>query len=94
MLVGGHEGDAAAGQVIESFGAFVIDGNFKVGLFVFVTLLIINMIVKTKGASRVSEVSARFTLGGPALGPPKKSRRSEVSTEADFYRATDGCPHS
>ena len=62
VLVGGHEGEAAAGQVIESFGAFIIAGDFAVGIFVFIILLIINMVVITKGAGRVSEVSARFTL--------------------------------
>ncbi len=62
VLVNGHEGTAAAGHVIESFAAFLVGGNFAVGLFVFVILLIINMVVITKGAGRVSEVSARFTL--------------------------------
>ncbi len=105
VLVGGHEGDAAAGEVIESFGKFLIDGNFAVGLFVFVILLIINMVVVTKGAGRVSEVSARFTLdalpgkqmaidsdiaAGLMTADEAKARRSEVSTEADFYGAMDG----
>lgn len=105
VLVGGHEGDAAAGQVIESFGRFLIDGNFAVGLFVFVILLIINMVVITKGAGRVSEVSARFTLdalpgkqmaidsdiaAGLMTAEEAKARRTEVSTEADFYGAMDG----
>ena len=62
VLVHGHEGGAAAGHVIEAFGAFLIGGNFAVGLFVFMILMIINMVVVTKGAGRVSEVSARFTL--------------------------------
>ncbi|OZA37648.1 MAG: flagellar biosynthesis protein FlhA, partial [Novosphingobium sp. 17-62-9] len=62
VLVNGHEGGAAAGHVIEAFGAFLIGGNFVVGLFVFMILMIINMVVVTKGAGRVSEVSARFTL--------------------------------
>ena len=62
VLVNGHEGEGAAGKVIESFGRFLVEGNFIVGLFVFVILLIINMVVITKGAGRVSEVSARFTL--------------------------------
>ena len=66
VLVNGHTGEGAAGKVIEAFGRFLIDGNFAVGLFVFVILLIINMVVITKGAGRVSEVSARFTLGRPA----------------------------
>src|SRR6185369_7088987 len=62
VLVHGHEGEAAAGKVIEAFGAFLIGGNFAVGIFVFLILMIINMVVVTKGAGRVSEVSARFTL--------------------------------
>jgi len=105
VLVNGHEGGAAAGQVIESFGAFLVAGNFAVGLFVFVILLIINMVVVTKGAGRVSEVSARFTLdalpgkqmaidadiaAGLMTGDEAKARRAEVATEADFYGAMDG----
>ncbi len=62
VLVNGHEGGNAAGEIIESFGQFLVGGNFAVGLFVFAILLIINMIVITKGAGRVSEVSARFVL--------------------------------
>ncbi|MBS0481426.1 MAG: FHIPEP family type III secretion protein, partial [Proteobacteria bacterium] len=62
VLVNGHQGGAAAGHVIEAFGAFLIGGNFAVGLFVFAILMIINLVVVTKGAGRVSEVSARFTL--------------------------------
>src|SRR5215471_21466415 len=62
VLVHGHEGEAAAGHVIEAFGAFLVGGNFAVGLFVFMILMIINLVVVTKGAGRVSEVSARFTL--------------------------------
>jgi flagellar biosynthesis protein FlhA len=62
VLVNGHEGEAAAGHVIEAFGTFLIGGDYVVGLFVFAILMIINMIVITKGAGRVSEVSARFTL--------------------------------
>ena len=105
VLVNGHDGGAAAGQVIESFGAFLVDGNFAVGLFVFVILLIINLIVITKGAGRVSEVSARFTLdalpgkqmaidadiaAGILTADEARKRRQEVSTEADFYGAMDG----
>ncbi|MCR2832755.1 flagellar biosynthesis protein FlhA [Parerythrobacter lacustris] len=105
VLVNGHEGGAAAGQVIESFGAFLVDGSFAVGLFVFIILLIINMIVITKGAGRVSEVSARFTLdalpgkqmaidadiaAGLMTGDEARTRRAEVATEADFYGAMDG----
>lgn len=105
VLVNGHEGGASAGQVIESFGAFLVGGNFAVGLFVFIILLIINMVVVTKGAGRVSEVSARFTLdalpgkqmaidadiaAGLLSGDEARARRAEVATEADFYGAMDG----
>lgn len=105
VLVNGHEGEGAAGQVIESFGAFLVGGNFAVGLFVFIILLIINLVVITKGAGRVSEVSARFTLdalpgkqmaidadiaAGLLTAEEAKARRQEVSTEADFYGAMDG----
>ncbi len=105
VLVHGHEGGAAAGHVIESFGAFLVGGNFAVGLFVFMILMIINMVVVTKGAGRVSEVSARFTLdalpgkqmaidadlaAGLLTADEAKARRREVSTEADFYGSMDG----
>jgi flagellar biosynthesis protein FlhA len=105
VLVHGHEGEAAAGHVIEAFGAFLIGGNFAVGLFVFMILMIINMVVVTKGAGRVSEVSARFTLdalpgkqmaidsdlaAGLMTAEEAKARRKEVATEADFYGAMDG----
>jgi flagellar biosynthesis protein FlhA len=105
VLVHGHEGEAAAGKVIESFGAFLIGGNFAVGIFVFLILMIINMIVVTKGAGRVSEVSARFTLdalpgkqmaidadlaAGLMNADEAKARRREVATEADFYGSMDG----
>lgn len=105
VLVHGHEGGAAAGHVIESFGAFLIGGNFAVGLFVFLILMIINMVVVTRGAGRVSEVSARFTLdalpgkqmaidadlaAGLCTADEAKTRRREVSTEADFYGSMDG----
>lgn len=105
VLVHGHEGDAAAGHVIEAFGAFLVGGNFAVGLFVFLILVIINMVVITKGAGRVSEVSARFTLdalpgkqmaidadlaAGILTADEAKARRREVATEADFYGAMDG----
>ena len=105
VLVHGHEGGAAAGHVIEAFGAFLIGGNFAVGLFVFMILMIINMVVVTKGAGRVSEVSARFTLdalpgkqmaidadlaAGLLTAEEAKARRREVSTEADFYGSMDG----
>ncbi len=105
VLVNGHEGGAAAGHVIEAFGAFLVGGNFAVGLFVFLILLIINLMVVTKGAGRVSEVSARFTLdalpgkqmaidadlaAGLLTADEAKARRREVSTEADFYGSMDG----
>ncbi len=105
VLGHGHEGEAAAGHVIEAFGTFMIGGDYVVGLFVFAILIIINMIVVTKGAGRVSEVSARFTLdalpgkqmaidadlnAGLITPDEAKARRVEVSTEADFYGAMDG----
>jgi flagellar biosynthesis protein FlhA len=105
VLVNGHTGGAAAGHVIESFGEFLIGGNFAVGLFVFMILMIINLVVVTKGAGRVSEVSARFTLdalpgkqmaidadlaAGLLTAEEAKARRREVATEADFYGSMDG----
>ncbi|MEL7300660.1 MAG: flagellar biosynthesis protein FlhA [Pseudomonadota bacterium] len=105
VLTSGHEGSAAAGEVIEAFGNFVIAGNFAVGLVVFVILVIINLVVITKGAGRVSEVSARFTLdampgkqmaidadlnAGLLTPEQARERRAEVSEEADFYGAMDG----
>lgn len=105
VLGHGHEGEAAAGHVIEAFGTFMIGGDYVVGLFVFAILIIINLIVVTKGAGRVSEVSARFTLdalpgkqmaidadlnAGLITPDEAKARRVEVSTEADFYGAMDG----
>jgi len=105
VLVSGHEGTAAAGHVIEAFGAFLIGGNFIVGLFVFAILMIINLVVVTKGAGRVSEVSARFTLdalpgkqmaidadlaAGLMTPDEARARRVEVTTEADFYGSMDG----
>ena len=105
VLVHGHEGEAAAGHVIEAFGTFLIGGDYVVGIFVFAILMIINLIVVTKGAGRVSEVSARFTLdalpgkqmaidadlnAGLITPDEAKARRVEVSTEADFYGSMDG----
>ena len=105
VLVHGHEGEAAAGHVIHAFGTFLIGGDYVVGIFVFAILMIINLIVVTKGAGRVSEVSARFTLdalpgkqmaidadlnAGLMTPDEAKARRIEVSTEADFYGAMDG----
>ena len=105
VLVEGHQGAAAAGHVIEAFGAFLIGGDYVVGIFVFAVLMIINLVVITKGAGRVSEVSARFTLdalpgkqmaidadlNAGLLSPDEaKARRQEVATEADFYGSMDG----
>ena len=105
VLVHGHEGTAAAGHVIEAFGQVLIGGDYVVGLFVFFVLMIINLIVITKGAGRVSEVSARFTLdalpgkqmaidadlnAGLLTPEEAKARRVEVGTEADFYGSMDG----
>jgi len=105
VLLHGHEGTHAAGQVIESFGNVVIGGNFVVGLVVFVILMIINFIVVTKGAERISEVSARFTLdalpgkqmaidadlnAGLVNQEQATTRRKDVAAEADFYGAMDG----
>jgi flagellar biosynthesis protein FlhA len=105
VLVSGHEGSGAAGHVIEAFGSFLIGGDYAVGLFVFAILMIINLVVITKGAGRVSEVSARFTLdampgkqmaidadlnAGLLTPEEAKLRRQEVATEADFYGSMDG----
>jgi len=105
VLVDGHEGPDAAGHVIEAFGHFLIGGDYAVGLFVFAILMIINLVVITKGAGRVSEVSARFTLdalpgkqmaidadlnAGLLTPEEAKLRRQEVATEADFYGSMDG----
>ncbi|MCG8435773.1 MAG: flagellar biosynthesis protein FlhA [Gammaproteobacteria bacterium] len=105
VLLNGHTGPDAAGMVIKSFGEFVIGGNFAVGLVVFVILVIINFVVVTKGAGRISEVSARFTLdampgkqmaidadlnAGLITQEEAKLRREEVREEADFYGAMDG----
>ncbi len=105
VLMEGHTGTAAAGQVIESFGEFVIGGNYAVGLVVFSILVIINFVVVTKGAGRVSEVSARFTLdampgkqmaidadlnSGIIDQEQAKLRREEIASEADFYGSMDG----
>ncbi|RTL35184.1 MAG: flagellar biosynthesis protein FlhA [Rhodocyclaceae bacterium] len=105
VLLRGHEGTSAAGQVIEAFGHVVIGGNFVVGLVVFVILMIINFIVVTKGAERISEVSARFTLdalpgkqmaidadlnAGLINQEKAQQRRREVAAESDFYGAMDG----
>ncbi len=105
VLSEGHTGPDAAGQVIKAFGEFVIAGNYAVGIFVFVILVIINLLVITKGAGRVSEVTARFTLdampgkqmaidadlnAGVLSNEEATLRRKEISSEADFYGAMDG----
>ena len=93
VLVHGHEGEAAAGKVIEAFGAFLIGGNFAVGLFVFMILMIINLVVVTKGAGRVSEVSARFTLDALARQADGDRRRSRRRA-ADRRRSQGPPPRS
>ncbi len=105
VLLEGHSGTAAAGNVIEAFGSFVVGGNYAVGLVVFAILVIINFVVVTKGAGRVSEVTARFTLdampgkqmavdadlnAGVLTQEQAKIRREEITREADFYGAMDG----
>ena len=105
VLLEGHTGTDAAGHVIEAFGKVVIGGNYVVGMVVFLILVIINFVVVTKGAGRISEVSARFTLDampGKQMGieadlnaglidqNEARKRREEVAQEADFYGAMDG----
>ena len=105
VLMHGHTGTGAAGHVIESFGEFVIGGNYAVGIVVFIILTIINFVVITKGAGRISEVSARFTLdampgkqmaidadlnAGLINQEEARTRRQEVRSEADFYGSMDG----
>lgn len=105
VLLHGHQGPGAAGQVIRAFGEVVIGGNFVVGMIVFAILMIINFAVVTKGAGRVSEVSARFTLdampgkqmaidadlnAGVITQEEAKKRRMDVMHEADFYGSMDG----
>ncbi|WP_421219686.1 flagellar biosynthesis protein FlhA [Aeromonas jandaei] len=105
VLLEGHNGSAAAGHVIEAFGNVVIGGNYAVGIIVFMILMIINFVVVTKGAGRISEVSARFTLdampgkqmaidadlnAGLINQEEAKKRRQEVTQEADFYGSMDG----
>ncbi|WP_051202225.1 flagellar biosynthesis protein FlhA [Ferrimonas senticii] len=105
VLLHGHEGPDAAGKVIEAFGSVVIGGNYAVGLVVFLILVIINFVVVTKGAGRISEVSARFTLdampgkqmaidadlnAGLINQEQARERRADVAREADFYGSMDG----
>ncbi len=105
LLRGGSEGTGAAGEIIRSFGEFVVEGNYVVGIIVFIILVIINFMVITKGAGRVSEVAARFTLdampgkqmaidadlnAGLIDEAQAKQRRKEIADEADFYGSMDG----
>ena len=105
VLLDGHNGGDSAGKVIQAFGEVVVGGNYVVGLVVFLILVIINFVVVTKGAGRISEVSARFTLdampgkqmaidadlnAGMIDQEEAKQRRNDVSAEADFYGAMDG----
>jgi flagellar biosynthesis protein FlhA len=105
VLLAGHTGTDAAGRVIEAFGEFVVGGNYAVGLVIFSILVIINFVVVTKGAGRVSEVSARFTLdalpgkqmaidadlnAGIISQEDALERRTEIRAEADFYGSMDG----
>lgn len=105
ILLNGNEGIGAAGEVIKAFGTFVVGGNFAVGLVVFSILVIINFVVITKGAGRIAEVAARFTLdampgkqmsidadlnAGLIDEATARRRRDEIAQEADFYGAMDG----
>ena len=105
ILKDGHTGTDAAGNIIEAFGAFVMSGSYVVGLFVFTILVIINLIVITKGAGRVSEVSARFTLdampgkqmaidadlnAGVISSDEAKAKRKEIAKEGEFHGSMDG----
>lgn len=105
VLLNGHTGTGAAGKVIEAFGDFVVGGNYAVGLVVFAILVIINFVVVTKGAGRISEVTARFTLdampgkqmaidadlnAGVITQEEAKQRRQDIREEADFYGSMDG----
>ena len=105
ILLHGNEGTEAAGQVIKAFGSFVVGGNYVVGLVVFLILVIINFVVITKGATRIAEVAARFTLdampgkqmsidadlnAGLITDSEARKRRTEIARESDFYGAMDG----
>ena len=105
VLMNGHEGPDAAGKVIEAFGHFLVGGNLAVGIVVFVILMLINFVVITKGAGRIAEVSARFTLdampgkqmaidadlnAGLIAEDEARKRRAEVSQEAEFFGSMDG----
>ena len=105
VLLRGHEGTSAAGRVIEAFGEFVVGGNYAVGIVVFAILTIINFVVVTKGAGRISEVSARFTLdampgkqmaidadlsAGLIDEKEARRRRRELEDESSFFGSMDG----
>ncbi|MFN8752077.1 MAG: FHIPEP family type III secretion protein, partial [Betaproteobacteria bacterium] len=105
VLLEGHTGPGAAGKVIEAFGSFLIGGNYAVGVVVFVILVVINFVVITKGAGRIAEVSARFTLdampgkqmaidadlNAGLIGEEEaRKRRTVIAQEADFYGSMDG----
>src|SRR5919108_5634038 len=105
ILLRGEQGSSAAGHVIAAFGQFVVAGNYAVGLIVFIILVIINFIVITKGATRIAEVAARFTLdampgkqmaidadlnAGMINEQQARRRRQAIQQEADFYGAMDG----
>jgi flagellar biosynthesis protein FlhA len=105
ILAEGHNGPDAAGHIIKAFGDFVVSGNYTVGIFVFIILVIINLVVITKGSGRVSEVSARFTLdampgkqmaidadlnAGILTPEEATARRKEIGEEAEFYGSMDG----
>jgi len=105
ILLHGHEGVGAVGQVIQAFGSFVVGGNFTVGLIIFLIMVLINFIVITKGSGRIAEVAARFTLdampgkqmaidadlnAGLINEAEAKRRRSEISRQSEFYGAMDG----
>ena len=105
LLGGGSEGTQAAGQIIKSFGEFIVQGNYVVGIIIFIILVIINFMVITKGAGRAAEVAARFTLdampgkqmaidadlnAGLIKEPEARRRREEIAEEADFYGSMDG----
>ena len=105
VLMEGHTGPDAAGKVIEAFGHFLVGGNYAVGLIVFIILVVINFVVITKGAGRIAEVSARFTLdampgkqmaidadlNAGLIGEDEaRKRRAEIAQEADFYGSMDG----
>ncbi|MBI2605026.1 MAG: flagellar biosynthesis protein FlhA [Deltaproteobacteria bacterium] len=105
LLNGSEQGTSAAGEVIKSFGEFVVGGNYAVGVIIFIILVIVNFIVITKGAGRVAEVAARFTLdampgkqmsidadlnAGIINDEEARRRRAEIAREADFYGAMDG----